>query len=174
MPDGLTHVAAGYIAGERLQGGGLALFLLGCLLPDLLLRGGSLLLHGSAQRDFLELYLTPLHTPLTVLVLCVGLAQLFVVERRKAAFRALYAGCLLHFVLDFFQRTISGAGPTWETFEGYHWLYPLSWWDGQVGLYWPEQTPYALFVLLPCAGLMWLRRRLAAGRNRSGSALSQA
>lgn len=166
MPDGLTHVVAGYIGGERwLRGGRMALFLLGCLLPDLLLRGGSLFFRGSVQRDFLELYLTPLHTPLTVLVLCGALAQLFKVGERKPAFYALYAGCLLHFALDFFQRTISGAGPTREVYEGYHWLYPLSWWDGQVGLYWPEQTPYALLILLPWAGLAWLKKRSGGKRN---------
>ena len=170
MPDGLTHVVVGYIGGERwLQGGRLALFLLGCILPDLLLRGGNFLLQGLARQDFLELYLTPLHTPLTVLVLCMGLAQLFGKGERKAAFYTLYAGCLVHFILDFFQRTISGAGFTPVVFEGYQWLYPLSWWDAQFGLYWPEHTPLALGVLIPCAGLLWLRRQKGRVEHFAGS-----
>jgi hypothetical protein len=145
------------------------MFLLGCLLPDIFLRGGKLLLHRSEQLDYLELYLTPLHTPLTVLVLCVGLAQFFRNRERKMAFYALYTGCLFHFILDFFQRTISGVGFTPVLYGGYQWLYPLSWWDAQVGLYWPEHTPLALAALIPWAGWIRLRRQKGQVENPDDS-----
>jgi hypothetical protein len=115
----------------------------------ILFRGGRLLFLGHARHDFLELYLTPLHTPFTALLVCLALAQFFCSQIRKTAFMLLYSGCLSHFLLDFLQRTIEGAGLHSGTIGGYHWLFPLSWLDYQFGLFRAEQAPYALLFLIP-------------------------
>jgi hypothetical protein len=170
MPDGLTHMLAGYMGVRRwLQGGRLTLFLVGSLLPDILFRGGRLLFVGHAQHDFLELYLTPLHTPFTALFVCLALAQFFYSEIRKAAFVLLYVGCLGHFLLDFLQRTIEGVGLHVGTIGGYHWLFPLSWLDFQFGLFWAEDAPYALIILIPITGWMYyngLRRKMRENQSK--------
>lgn len=164
MPDGLTHVLAGYIGLHRWQGGGrLTLFLVGSLLPDVLLRGGRLFFVGHSQRDFLELYLVPLHTPVTSLLICLALAQLFHSHIRKASFVLLYGGCLAHFLLDFFQCTINGFGLKIQSIGGYHWFFPISWFDVQFGLFWAEDALYALILLIPIAILICLK----GNNNRS-------
>jgi hypothetical protein len=142
----------------------MSLFLLGSLLPDILLRGGRLFFLGSPHRDFVELYLAPLHTPFATALVCLAIAQFFHSEVRLKSFVLLYSGCLTHFILDLFQRTIVGFGFTAEPLDGYHWLYPFSWFDFQIGLFWAEDAPYALLLLVPLAawicsapGKKWVR-----------------
>ena len=160
MPDGLTHIAAAYIGVHRcLTKGRLTLFLVGSLLPDIFLRGGRVLFVGHPMHDFFELYLTPVHTPFTSLFICLALAQFFHSKVRKTAFILLYTGCLGHFFLDFLQRTIEGPGLSIRTIGGYHWLFPFSWLDLQFGLFWSEEAPYTLIVLLPIVIGIWLRQR---------------
>lgn len=160
MPDGLTHIAGGYIFGKSwLKHGQLSLFLLGCLIPDILLRGGRLLFAWSPEKDFLELYLAPLHTPVTGIFVCLALAQIFHAEIRKRAFLLLYAGCFCHFILDLFQRTINGFGFSVEPLDGYHWLFPLTWFDFQLGIFWPEDSSYGLLFLIPAAMFLFYYRR---------------
>ena len=156
MPDGLTHMLAAYPGGRRyLSGFGLALFLLGSLLPDLLIRGGRLLFSAPSLYDWAELYLVPLHTPVGALLTCVALAQLFHESVRKSAFLCLYGGCWSHFVLDFFQRAIEGFGFTRLKVPSYSWLYPFSGADFQLGLFWAEDAPWALLVLVPLSLRIW-------------------
>lgn len=150
MPDGLTHIVAGYIGAERwFKGYRMTLFLAGSLLPDIFLRGGRLFFVGQLDRDFQELYLVPLHTPFTCMLLCGVIALCFDAQIRKSAFAFLFSGCLAHFLLDLMQRTIQGFGMTLESLDGYRWLYPMSWFDFQIGLFWAEDAPYALIVLCP-------------------------
>lgn len=163
MPDGLTHVIAGYIGISRwVKAGRLTFFLAGSVMPDIFVRGGRLLFFFHPDRDFFELYLVPLHTPFTSLFICLALAQLFHSETKKTAFLYLYLGCMAHFILDFFQRTISGFGLTKEVLEAYHWLYPFGFFDFQFGLVWPEHTPYALFILMPLASCIFYKRKKRA------------
>lgn len=167
MPDGLTHVLLGYVGVRRwIKGRRLTIFLLGCLMPDILLRGGRLLFLGNIQRDFLELYLTPLHIPITLVFICLALAQLFHSQIRRTAFKLLFGGCLAHFVADLLQRTINGYGFTLERLDGYHWLYPFSWFDFQVGLYWTEEASYASIFLIPLSLWPWITQE---HRQRSDS-----
>jgi len=157
MPDGLTHILLAYVGARRwMKGGRLTLFLFGCLMPDILLKAGRLLFVGNIKRDFLELYLTPLHIPITSVFLCLALAQLFHSQIRRTAFTSLFGGCLAHFVADLLQRTISGYGFTVERLDGYHWLYPFSWFDFQVGFYWAEEASYALIFLIPLSLWLWI------------------
>lgn len=165
MPDGLTHVLAGYIGVQCwLKGGRLTLFLIGSLLPDMLLRGGRLFFVTHHYRDFLELYLTPLHTPITSLFLCLAIAQLFHSKIRKTTFTLLFAGCLAHFMLDLLQCTIFGFGFTVEPIDGYCWFYPISWFDFQFGLFWTENAPYALILLLPMSIFTYFRGKMKVSR----------
>jgi hypothetical protein len=97
----------------------------------------------------MELYLTPLHTPIGTIFVCLALVQLFHRAFRMDAFKWLYGGCLGHFALDLLQATINGYGPTLEPLDGYHWLYPLSWFDFQIGVFWTEDTPWSLILLVP-------------------------
>ena len=161
MPDGLTHLISGYIFGFRwLERGRLALFLLGCLIPDILLRGGRLFFIGSLHRDFFELYLSPLHTPITGIFICLAITQFFQTKLQKGVFLITYSGCLCHFILDLLQCTINGYGFSVEPIDGYHWLFPLSWFDFQLGIFWPESAPYGLFILIPTAiGLSHFRKK---------------
>jgi len=139
--------------------GPLTIFLVGALLPDIFLRGGRLLFIGLSDSDFLELYLTPLHTPFTAIFVCLALAQFFHSQIRKKAFFLLYFGYLSHFLLDILQRTIEGPGLCIRAIGGYHWFFPFSWLDIQIGLFWAEYSPYALPALLPIVIWIWSRQK---------------
>lgn len=166
MPDGLTHLVAGCIGTERwFKGYRMTLFLTGSLLPDIFLRGGRLFFVGQLDRDFKELYLVPLHTPLTCMILCGVMALCFDAQIRKSAFTLLFSGCLAHFLLDLMQKTIQGFGMTLEPLDGYRWLYPISWFDFQIGVFWAEDTPYALIVLCPIGICLWLINRRKAKKT---------
>lgn len=159
MPDGLTHLLSGHLVLFRRSGSGpLALFLLGTIMPDLFIRGGRLFFLWHPHRDWVELYLTPLHTPLALLLLCLAFSQFFQARLRKTALLSLYAGCMLHFFLDFLQRGIEGLGLTKVGMGGYHWFFPLSWYDVQLGIFWPEDAPYALIILIPLSLWLWISR----------------
>jgi hypothetical protein len=69
-------------------------------------------------------------------------------------------------VADLLQRTINGYGFTLERLDGYHWLYPFSWFDFQVGLYWTEEASYALIFLIPLSLWPWITQE---HRQRSDS-----
>ncbi|MFC1822282.1 hypothetical protein ACFL9T_06210 [Thermodesulfobacteriota bacterium] len=167
MPDGLTHLLTGYIFLQKwLKPGPLFLFLTGGLMPDILLRGGRVLFLGHPQEDFFEMYLAPLHTPMGSLFVCIAIAQFFQSKIRRKVFSLLYLGCFAHFILDFFQRTIAGIGYRTEVMDNYHWLYPISWYDFQFGLFWPENAPYALIALVPIAG--WIFMKKLKSRERRG------
>ena len=136
MPDGLTHIIVSYIGGKRwIKGYKMTLFLSGSLMPDLFLRGGRLFLIGNQDKDFLELFLVPLHTPFVGALLCYAIALLFESKIRKTVFVMLFSGCLTHFILDLMQRTINGFGLSIETLDGYSWLYPFTWFDFQIGIF---------------------------------------
>ena len=167
MPDGLTHVLTSYIGGRRwLKGANLALFLFGSLLPDIFLRGGRLLFVGLQEKDFLELYLVPLHTPVTCLFMCFALVQFLHRKMRSVGFSLLYGGCLAHFSLDFLQCTICGYGFTFESIDGYHWLFPFSWLDFQFGLFWIEQVPYGLVILTPISLFIFINGLRRGNRKK--------
>jgi hypothetical protein len=99
---------------------------------------------------------------------CLAICQLFHTKIRKTAFLLLYAGCFSHFILDFFQRTIGGPGLSVRAIGGYHWFYPFSWFDVQFGIFWAENTPYALLVLMPMViGIWWCRKKRVRGHRQA-------
>ncbi|GEM_PF-1814188 len=150
MPDGLTHVVAGYVFGWKwLRRKEISLYLLGCLIPDILLRGGRLLFIWSLEKDFLELYLVPLHTPIIGIFVCVAITQFFYSQIRKKVFLLLYSGCFCHYLLDLFQRTIDGYSYSVVSLDGYQWFFPFTRFDFQVGIFWPENSWYGLIILIP-------------------------
>ncbi len=160
MPDGLTHIAFSYLCVQRwLRKGHLSVFFIGLLLPDIFLRGGRLFISNQPDSDFLELYLIPLHTPFVTLFICLALVQLFHSEIRKTTFILLYSGCLSHFFLDFFQRTIEGTGLVIREIGGYGWFFPFSNLDFQFSLFWAEETLYSLIILIPISIFLWLRNK---------------
>jgi hypothetical protein len=138
----------------------MTVFMIGSMLPDVLLRGGRLFFQGNPRQDFLELYIAPLHTPFACALICLGLAQLFDHKVRRTLFAFLYLGCVSHFILDLLQRTIVDTGLTVELIDGYRWLYPFSWFDFQIGLFWAEDSPYALFLLIPFTTWLYLVPRI--------------
>ncbi|MBF0227171.1 MAG: hypothetical protein HQK76_17130 [Desulfobacterales bacterium] len=156
MPDGLTHILVDYIIlHKRIKGVRLALIFAGCLIPDILLRGGRLFLIGSPNSDFNELFLTPLHTPIICLLICISISQLFHDNIRKISFLYIYLGCLTHFMLDFFQRTIEVSGFRIPRYGCYNWFFPFTF-DIQCGIFWPENTPFGLIIIVPIALIIYI------------------
>ena len=148
MPDLVTHTTAAWACGRAfLPRPTLLLVLLGAQLPDLATRVPMLVLDRAEAR-----WLLPLHTPVGLLLLSLLIAQLFTRSSRRVAFAALVGGGVTHLLLDAMQWNLRGS---------YHWLFPFSLWNGQLG--WFSIEAAVPTVPLQLAGLVgvefMLRRR---------------
>jgi hypothetical protein len=150
MPDLITHVSTAYFvkkAGGRSWPA--AIFYFGTILPDILTRPFYVLFPG------LYWFVYPLHTPLVILLVCSLISYCFERNLRKGIFLSLTAGVSLHFLLDLFQVHVNGSN---------YWLFPFSKVHIEVGLFWHDNSVYAIpFLLLGVAAIelsaMLKRRR---------------
>lgn len=103
MPDLFAHFAVTYLPTRysRLQPDGV-LFIAGSLLPDLVSRFFQVALDRILDLGT-EYFFAAFHTPVGFGLICYVLAMLFQEPMRRRAFWHLFAGCLLHFVLDLMQ-----------------------------------------------------------------------
>ena len=148
MPDPLSHVCLAYLVGRGMRlREGLAVFLVGTLLPDLLASGPAAVVGGYW-------FWAPAHTPVGVLVWGYAGSLLFRREDRRWAFLWLASGGWLALGLDALQDHISG---------GYMLLFPFYWGEYELHLIHPEASLSWLPYLLGAVALVelwaWLRRR---------------
>ncbi len=141
MPDLMTHLLVPYTLGRLSLKGrqNLALLCLGAVLPDLFSRVPAIVL-GKTQAAWV---FSAFHTPAGVLVLCLGAAFLFPREIRKSCLGWLLAASGVHFFLDLLQKTVLAGN--------YYWFFPLSFKRFQIELFWPDESVYAVPVLLVLA-----------------------
>jgi hypothetical protein len=149
MPDLVTHTAAAYFAMRSPRFQQLrVLFYLGTILPDLLSRPLHIL---WPQMLF---FTVAIHTPIFMVVFCLLLTEFFAPPMRRTVFAYLYAGVILHFLLDALQRHLG---------DGYYWLFPFSWKSFELGLFWPETSvaciPLWLMMIFMMEGVIRLRRK---------------
>jgi len=150
MPDPLSHVCFALLVGRAARfRRGLAAFVIGTFLPDLLTSAPTVLL-GSVTYWFW----VPSHTPVGVLVWAYALSLLFRREDRRVTFACLLAGGWLALALDALQDHIAG---------GYMLLFPFSWAQYELHLIAPEASILWLPYLVGLTGLaellLWLKRR---------------
>jgi hypothetical protein len=130
VPDLVTHMALGIFLRRPYESlrpsaddaAGRTMFYLGILLPDLLTRPWYILFPSIHDWVF------ALHTPAGMLAVSGLLASRFEKSFRSTAFRFLIAGGLLHFLLDGFQKQVS---------VNHFWLFPFSYANCGIGLFWP-------------------------------------
>ena len=156
MPDLMTHLLVPWVLARPTleKRRSLALFCLGAVLPDLFSRVPAILL-GRTQAAWV---FSAFHTPAGILVLCLGAAFLFPREMRKPCLGWLLAGSGVHFFLDLLQKTVLAGN--------YYWLFPFSFKRFQVELFWPDETVFAIPILL----LLALGAELHARRKRNRAA----
>ena len=145
MPELVTHTLVTVFI-RRSARAHYPVLLLGAVLPDLIHRGGSILLDWVLKPRLLtpddipaSWYLTPFNSPFGIVAVAYGLALLCEASIRRDVFRWLCIGIGSHFFLDRLQRILPGheAG-------GYPWLFPFSWYSNTIGLFWPEDSLYAI------------------------------
>lgn len=113
MPDWLTHALLTWAAVEvvaikwprALRYRGIAL--IGAVVPDL---GNFTMLLGEAGSP-LSLYFTPLHSPLVVGLLVLGLSFVAKKKHHRMALLLLALGAYLHLAADFLIVTLTGKLP---------------------------------------------------------------
>ena len=152
MPDLGTHVLVGYwlrrfvLFKNKVY---LPVFLLGCILPDIVFKTGEALL----PHDYYWFFNT-FHTPVSLLLQCLGLSLLFSRKLRLAVFGNLVAGASLHLLLDAMQSHLSGGN--------YFWLFPFSNWTGELGwfpvAFWPYLLVGCIILVAASYGIERLRR----------------
>lgn len=136
MPDLATHVAAAYLASWfklNLRRETLSLFLLGNILPDILTRP----IYAVLPQAYW--FFAPLHTPVGIVLACGVISQMFDFSLRKKTFMILLVGAVFHLLLDSLQKRVVDV---------YGILFPISWKDIYIGVFWPDESLVLLFVLL--------------------------
>jgi hypothetical protein len=134
MPDLGTHVMMGYWLRRFVflkSNGYLSIFLLGCILPDMIFKTGEVLL----PHDIYWL-LKSYHSPFSLLFQCIGISLLFSGKIRLAVFNSLIAGVVSHLFLDSLQSHLTNGV--------YFWLFPFSNWTWEFGLFPVHIWPYLL------------------------------
>ncbi len=91
-------------------------------------------------------------------LLCLGAVFLFPREMRTSCLGWLLAGSGFHFLLDLLQKTVLAGN--------YYWFFPFSFERFQFGLFWPDESVFAIPLLLILAlGAESIHRRR---QGRSG------
>ncbi len=149
MPDLITHTAGAYLAGKGCRITRFVVFFyLGAMLPDLVSRP----LHIFWPRTIWAAQ--ALHSPVGVFLICWLISLFFRVDQRKSVFGLLFAGSILHELLDMLQKHLIG---------GYMWFFPFSTKSFPGGLIWPDTSvrllPFTiLLVVLVYAFSQWRKR----------------
>jgi hypothetical protein len=159
VPDLVTHAAFGYILQrpyETLRPSQddafkRTLFFLGVMLPDLLSRPWYILF--PSVHDWVVAF----HTPAGTLAFCGLLASRMEKSFRGTAFRFLAIGGLSHFLLDCFQKQVTGNN---------FWLFPFSWHNFGIGLFWAGDAMAYTPVWIGLCALLEVGLRLSR-RHRS-------
>lgn len=153
MPDLLTHWAAAAVPATALRDRRLqAVLVLGTFLPDVVSKG--------LQRIVLAptYFSDPSHSFVGLIPLAYGFSLFLEAGWRKAGFIAIYAGAVLHVLLDLVKSNLGGAGMRIFT--------PFSLAPAELGLISTENVIYLLpldvLVLLACF-LVDRRRRAVRG-----------
>ncbi|KAA3619529.1 MAG: hypothetical protein DWQ05_02050 [Calditrichaeota bacterium] len=147
MPDLISHIATGYLFFPSFNHRAwFGLFVIGVCLPDLATRPFYILFPD------LFWYVMPMHTPVGIVLLALGLSGLFVAGQRNQVFMLLMAGSALHLFIDLWQKHVHG---------GYTIFFPFSWDIYEFGYIWPHETLYFLPLWLSIAVLiiLWQKRK---------------
>lgn len=146
----MTHVAAAYLLRKPLRiSKYTVIFFTGAILPDILTRPFYILLPGTYW------FVYPLHTPFILILVCLLISYFFEERIRKATFLALLSGVFLHLFLDLFQKHLIGVN---------YWLFPFSDLNIEIGLFWQDDSVYAIPFLL--ALITIIKTRSFMKRNR--------
>ena len=134
MPDLITHVSVAYFLRKPFRiSAHTPLFFLGTILPDILTRPVYIIFPNLYR------FVYPLHTPFTLILVCALISYFFEEKTRKVVFSSLFLGVLLHLLLDVFQKHLIGSN---------FWLFPFSDIDVGFGLFWQDDSVYAVPLLL--------------------------
>jgi hypothetical protein len=127
MPDLITHTISAYLIRKRsISRGDLAIYLFGAMLPDLTTR--PFMITFPELRYFFHAF----HTPIALILIIYLIGQFFEDKIKNRVIKLLSYGTITHLVLDLFQ---AGVGD-----RGYGWLFPISYLDFRVNLFWPEDS----------------------------------
>jgi len=155
MPDLITHLSVAYLLRKRVKILKYsAVFYLGTILPDILTRPFYILFPNTYWA------VLPLHAPIPLFFVCWLITYLFDEPSRRGIFISLASGVYLHLLLDFFQKHIE---PEFLP------LFPFSWEALEIGLFWPEQSLYAIpfwILLILVVELISRSRKLKKEFNR--------
>lgn len=156
MPDLMTHALVSYLparlALDRADDRGM--FVLGAILPDLVARAPKVLWPQSSLVDLLA----PVgHTPFGAGLICLALTFFFPEAHRPRYLGRLLAGAGVHLLLDLLQKSVTNGS--------YFWFFPFSWESFQLGLFWPDQTVWAIPPLIMAAATveLWALRQERGG-----------
>ncbi|MDM7924465.1 MAG: hypothetical protein QUS35_00425 [bacterium] len=160
MPDLVTHAAIGYLIRRPVEilrpsrddASKRMLFFLGVILPDILSRPIYILLPG------LHDWVVAFHTPAGLLAASGLLASRFEKPFRPTAFRFLVAGGLFHFLLDCFQKQVTGNN---------FWLFPFSYHDFGFSLFWAGDIVAFAPVWVGLAVLMEIGLRFGSRHRKA-------
>jgi hypothetical protein len=151
VPDLFAHFASGYLPGNSRPGLRFdALLVTGTILPDLLTRVPEIFLDRFLGFSVYHFF-NALHTPAGLGLFCYLLCLFFPAEGRSTVFTSLFAGSMLHFILDLMQA---------QFYNGvYMPFFPLSLETMQWGLFHYNSSLYLFPLLLLLTITTYWRRK---------------
>lgn len=160
MPDLMTHILVPSLF-KRKFGKYFSIVVLGAVLPDFVTRIPCLFLeiffpnHSYQWNWFFQIF----HSLIPLLFFCLLIAFLFEEKERKSIIKFLLIGTVSHVFLDLFQKHFTLGT------QGYHWLFPLTWQDFTIPLFWPETSLYFIPVILIAFVLLNFRDKFCIPRK---------
>lgn len=157
MPDWISHLGAGYVFRKFFAKYDLRVFLLGLILPDIIIPPLKILEKLDLLPDelMLVLYTAPFHSPFIQFIFA-AFISLFN-EKVAMCFFALFSGSMIHLVLDALQ---------FKQGEGVLFFYPLSFRSCTYSIFNVERLYYIPVVLLFLFLLIRIYRESGHYRSR--------
>lgn len=152
MPDLVTHLSVAYFVSKIPRVTKWAgIVYLGSALPDLATRPIYVIFPSTFH------FVSPMHTPLVLIPLCLLVSFLFDQTHRGAVFVVLLVASYLHLLLDVLQ--------THDT-RGYAWFFPFSDRSFEIGLFPQDGSVYAVpFLLAAILTVELISRRTRRRQN---------
>jgi hypothetical protein len=156
MPDLVTHALVPYLLVKffkKFDQTSLVVFICGTMLPDLVSRPFNYIFVRTFPliNDFTG----PLHSPLMALLYCLLVSYFFAEPVRKKVFIYLLTGSWIHLGLDALQIHVG---------SGYYLFFPVSRWKQVQGLIWPEDSLWAVPLLIVIWMVITVGSRLKPGK----------
>lgn len=157
MPDWLSHILIALIIVELFNIKYKSLVVLGSLLPDLVTKFHLINIFRVFPQGLLDPFFVIFHTPIMVFLLALIIAPFFRLNQ-KLVIGLISLGWITHILSDLTNKHL--------LFGQSFLLFPFSWRQFEIGLFWPDQYYLVLIpLLIVYLVIKLIKFRFSIGKN---------